>query len=200
MLDPAKIPELLARIASSDESASREFHLSYAERLRRIAWRRGVADQDLEDVVQDVMVAAIRGIQDGTFQERSQLGTWLTGILKNKIADYWRKAEERGSRTVALSGTIESGPYYMPRTIEARVDLDNALEQLPDDHRVILLLNASEGLTTAEIAVLLRRNANTVGRILANAKQRLRAALGTPLVRPAQLPAGEVKNLRDKGD
>ena len=52
--------------------------------------------QDLElakDLVQDTFVAAITKIE--TFEQRSNVRTWLTSILNRKIIDHWRKAETR---------------------------------------------------------------------------------------------------------
>jgi len=47
-------------------------------------------DADLaEDVVQDTLIAALKGA-DG-FSGRSSVRTWLTGILKHKIVDAIRK-------------------------------------------------------------------------------------------------------------
>jgi RNA polymerase sigma-70 factor, ECF subfamily len=59
-------------------------------------------DRDLaEDVVQETLLAALEGGK--TFEGRSQLRTWLTGILKHKLIDALRK----GQREVTLAG--ESG-------------------------------------------------------------------------------------------
>jgi RNA polymerase sigma-70 factor (ECF subfamily) len=43
-----------------------------------------------EDVVQETFLAALKGGR--TFEGRSAEKTWLVGILKNKIGDYFRKA------------------------------------------------------------------------------------------------------------
>lgn len=42
-----------------------------------------------EDLVQETFLAALGSIKD--FQRRSSIKTWLTGILKHKIIDYFRK-------------------------------------------------------------------------------------------------------------
>jgi RNA polymerase sigma-70 factor, ECF subfamily len=46
-----------------------------------------------EDLVQDTLLAAWRGRE--SFSASSSERTWLIGILKHKIADYWRRAERR---------------------------------------------------------------------------------------------------------
>lgn len=57
-----------------------------------LAWTsRKVPDPDLaKDLVQDAFLAAYQ--QLGQFKEESSFKTWITGILKFKIADFYRKA------------------------------------------------------------------------------------------------------------
>jgi len=51
-------------------------------------------DIDLsKDLVQDTFVSAITKID--TFENRSNIRTWLTSILNRKIIDHWRRAETR---------------------------------------------------------------------------------------------------------
>jgi RNA polymerase sigma-70 factor (ECF subfamily) len=50
-----------------------------------------------EDLVQDALLAALRGID--RYQGRSTERTWLTGILKNKLLDYFRKVGRETSFT-----------------------------------------------------------------------------------------------------
>ena len=51
-------------------------------------------DIDLsKDLVQDTFLSAITKID--TFENRSNIRTWLTSILNRKIIDHWRKAETR---------------------------------------------------------------------------------------------------------
>jgi RNA polymerase sigma-70 factor (ECF subfamily) len=54
-----------------------------------------------EDAVQETLVAALAG--EASFGGRSNLRTWLTGILKHKIVDFIRKS----SRETAAGGDEE---------------------------------------------------------------------------------------------
>ena len=56
-----------------------------------------------EDAVQEALLAALKG--EASFGGRSNLRTWLTGILKHKIVDAIRRA----SRETAISGDTEGG-------------------------------------------------------------------------------------------
>lgn len=52
---------------------------------------RKVKNTDVEDVVQEAFVSAVKN--DHTFEGRSTKRTWLAGILKHKIYDYYKKKE-----------------------------------------------------------------------------------------------------------
>ena len=68
-----------------DQAQSLETHRKYLLRYALFHLR----DPSLaEDAVQDTLVAALA--QRDRFQGRSQLRTWLTGILKHKIVDLTR--------------------------------------------------------------------------------------------------------------
>lgn len=67
--------------------ATQELH-QHTRYLTAYALRK-VADRALaEDLVQDTLLAALAS--NAPFEGRSQLRTWLTGILKHKIIDHFR--------------------------------------------------------------------------------------------------------------
>src|ERR1051325_10678858 len=57
----------------------------------------GIPSDDASDLVQDVLLIAIREIRSGRFRQDSAIITWLDGILKNKIKDFWRAQNRRRS-------------------------------------------------------------------------------------------------------
>ncbi len=58
--------------------------------LYRYAYLRLRNREAAEDAVQDTLLAALRGRQQ--FSGASAERTWLIGILKHKVSDYWRRA------------------------------------------------------------------------------------------------------------
>jgi len=61
----------------------------YGDYLYRFALYRVYEATVAEDLVQETFLAALGSFKD--FQRRSSIKTWLTGILKHKIIDYFRK-------------------------------------------------------------------------------------------------------------
>ena len=66
--------------------------------LFRYAMMRVSNRETAEDLVQDTLIAAIKGYEN--FEGRSTIKTWLVGILKNKIIDHIRKVSRRGKLEV----------------------------------------------------------------------------------------------------
>lgn len=84
---PNAAPVSSGRIASSDPERWVEEHGDY---LFKFAMARLRDASAAEDLVQDTFLAALKGRQK--FEGRSAERSWLTGILKHKILDRFRKA------------------------------------------------------------------------------------------------------------
>ncbi len=111
----------------------------YAKDLYHFAWQK-VSDVTLaEDLVQDTFLAAAEKIE--TFEGKSHPRTWLIGILKNKIADHYRK-------TLRQAPTLILAPEDLASFFGAndRWKKDNRpqpwgeQEELMDNHAFVLVL------------------------------------------------------------
>jgi RNA polymerase sigma-70 factor (ECF subfamily) len=65
-----------------------------------------------EDAVQETFLAALKGGK--SFAGRSAEKSWLVGILKNKISDYYRKASRETSFTDVEFYSDEEGDQFVP--------------------------------------------------------------------------------------
>ncbi len=161
----------------------------YKARLVWFARVMGVSPEDCADLVQDVFLIAIREIRADHFRRDSSLITWLDGILKNKVKDFWRAQNRRRSLFTTLDPTVSVYPVRWDDDIDVR----GVLGRMPKELRTILLLNETEGLTVEEIAKKLKKRPGTVGRKLAEAKNIFRcrlveARLGALQVRKVRRP------------
>jgi RNA polymerase sigma factor (sigma-70 family) len=160
----------------------------YKARLLWFARIMGVPGQDCADVVQDVFVAAIGEIRSGRFRGDSSLITWMDAILKNKIKDLWRSlARYRGvfAPLESHSGDDEAKQEFAtwaPGQWDEHIDVLGMLDRMPDDLRLVLLMNENEGLTVDEISHRLKKPMGTVGRKLAEAKKLCRDWRHAPAV------------------
>ena len=148
-----------------------------------------------EDLVQEVLLAAIKGI-DG-FSGRSSVRTWLTAILINKIADYWRialrevsleaKQEAEGPDSIEAmfleNGSYASAPQAW-RDPEGSLNdkrffaaLEACMRRLPEAGRRVFLLRELMGLSIEEICKELELSATNCSVLLHRARMRLRGCL-----------------------
>src|SRR3974377_1793442 len=83
----------------------------YGDYLFKYALLRLRDASKAEDVVQETFLAALKGGK--TFEGRSAEKSWLVGILKNKIFDYFRKASRERSFTELEFYTDEENDWFV---------------------------------------------------------------------------------------
>jgi RNA polymerase sigma-70 factor, ECF subfamily len=127
-----------------------------------------------EDLVQDTLLSA--GAHRDDFKEGTNLGAWLTTILRNRFVNIYRK--QRLHREVMGTGQIE-GAVTVPNQDGWAIstDLGNALEQLPEHQRQAVLLVGADGLSLAEAAVICQCEVGTVKSRVSRARERLSTLL-----------------------
>src|SRR5574339_666479 len=92
------IPELPASPASSPRLSDPERWVDeHGDYLFKYALSRLRDPLKAEDAVQETFLAALKGGKN--FEGRSAEKSWLVGILKNKVCDYYRKAGRETSFT-----------------------------------------------------------------------------------------------------
>jgi RNA polymerase sigma-70 factor, ECF subfamily len=135
-------------------------------------------DPDLaQDVAQETFVRALRFYK--SFRNDSAFFTWLYRIAVNLCLDAHRKARVRAMEP--FEGYDESaepedpapGPERMAEMRQLAKHVDVALDTLSANHRAILILRESEGLSYDEISRVLRIPKGTVMSRLFHARTRL---------------------------
>ena len=173
-LEPEELG-LIDQIASGIQDAS-ILEDRYKRRLLWFARVMGIPPDDSSDLVQDVLLVAIREIRSGRFRRDSSIITWLDGILKNKIKDFWRAQNRRRSiftslEPVNVAQFSQRPAMRSPARWDQDIDIRAVLDKMPSELRIILLLNETEGLTVEEISRKLKKRPGTVGRKLAESKR-----------------------------
>jgi len=143
---------LLRRAGDGDEHALRQLFRKYAARIyRHVARILGPDDSDIEDVVQQVFIAALEGV-DG-FDGRSAVSTWLYGIATRRALDASRSRWRRRRWTkLAQFMVFKSTENEPERSLAARTEAEALLAKLAPEQRTVFLLHEVEGYTFAEIS------------------------------------------------
>jgi RNA polymerase sigma factor (sigma-70 family) len=136
--------------------------------------RRRVPDQgDAEDILQDVFYELVQAYR--LLQPIERVGAWLFRVARNRIVDRFRKRESVSSsdlqaisedgETLALEDLLPS-PDAGPEAAYARSllvdELENALDELPDEQRQVFVAHEIEGLSFKQIAAETGVGVNTL--------------------------------------
>lgn len=180
-------PIPLAGLRARDSAALREVVNRHARHLYRAARGMGFSAGDAEDLAQDVFVTFLETIE--RFEGRSEVRTWLFGILHHKAQER-RRAHAREDLTDAVDDVFEGrfkadGSWREPpipadrlvaagQTAEA---LRECLAGLPDQQREVFQLRQLEELSAADVSKMIGCTINHVGVLFHRARIRLRACL-----------------------
>ncbi len=136
----------------------------YRDRVFRVALRMVGDRASAEDVAQDALVSAWRGLAN--FREEAQFSTWLHRIVLNSALNH----VTRRRQDTELTGQEPIDPASQPeQATESRhrdEALRAALSELPFDQRAPLVMYQFEGYTYEQTAEILQVSEATVrGRI-----------------------------------
>ena len=107
-----------------------------------------VPESDADDVTQEIFLSLVRSIE--RFQGGSAFATWFYRIAMNRVADYYRKISLRQRANFSKERNPRA---FDPREwIDSELTLKEALVNLPDKYREILVLRFLEGLSFGDIA------------------------------------------------
>jgi RNA polymerase sigma-70 factor (ECF subfamily) len=129
-----------------------------------------------EELTQDVFVRAWQKL--GAFRGDSAFSTWLYPIAVNTALSERRSRARRGSRFLATDDLEPFDRPERPAGPERALDLERALDRLPDGARAIFVLHDIEGFKHAEIAERTGIATGTSKAQLHRARRLLREALG----------------------
>jgi RNA polymerase sigma-70 factor (ECF subfamily) len=173
---------LVARAQAGDVSAFERLSGAYADRLFMLLLRLLGDRGEAEDVAQEVMLRAWRGI--ARFRGQSSYFTWLYRIAVNEAN---RALEQRGRRPAGVSISADElqlpapaahDPARQAENSELRRALARALGELPPPLRTAIVLRDVEGLSTQEAAEIAGVSQAAFKSRLHQARLRVRAALG----------------------
>ncbi|MGI9410736.1 MAG: RNA polymerase sigma factor [Hyphomicrobiaceae bacterium] len=186
--------DLVEGIAAGDERAITQLVRENSGWMRVVA-ERLLRDPVLaEDCVQEALINAIQKIE--TFAGRASLRTWLHRIVVNSalmklrtqrrlnegsIDELMPTFDGNGCRIEASWQEIETPERILQRAQSCDMVL-RAIERLPEDYRIVLMLRDIEELSTRETADLLDCSENAVKVRLHRARAALKGLL-EPLLR-----------------
>ena len=181
---------LVARVQAGDVDAFETLYKQHAARIYSLASRMAGSPDEGEDLVQEIFLQAYRKL--GSFKGDASVGTWLYRLAVNHCLDFVRSRRAKMGRvtdTLDADGAFE--PVSPRETPLARIDLERAIEQLPEGCREAFVLHDVEGFDHKEVAGMLGIAEGTSKSQVFKARMKLRALLARR--------AGLVSGLRRTG-
>jgi RNA polymerase sigma factor (sigma-70 family) len=133
------------------------------------AWIADTADRDAEDVVQDVIERLFE--RADVTEPVADLSAYLYRSLRNKVIDLYRKPKRAAELPEDLSDVRFEASEEMDRE-EAREALFEAIDELPQAQREVLVATELEGRSFKELA---EEWETPIGTLLARKHRAIRA-------------------------
>jgi RNA polymerase sigma-70 factor (ECF subfamily) len=149
--DPSDL-ELVQRARSGDDAALGALAKRHHAAAYRVALGFVHEDDVAQDVVQDAMLKAFRGL--GGFRADASFRTWLLTITANEAKGALRKKGRRRETALEDAAEVRSeggGPAHDAMVRQEAERARRMLEQLPEKQRLSVTLRVEEGLSFKEI-------------------------------------------------
>jgi RNA polymerase sigma-70 factor (TIGR02960 family) len=207
----------LTRARAGDEEAFRELTDPYRRELQLHIYRIVGSPQDAEDLLQETLLAAWRGLEQ--FEGRASMRAWLYRIATNRSLDALRASRRRPEDTQRMTEMpeptrygeaiwlepfpdvlIEGIPDQAPGP-EARYEAKEAialafivgLQHLPPQQRAVLVLRDVLGFRAAEVADMLETTEASVNSMLRRAREAFEVRLPASGRERAPLPNSKLE-------
>jgi RNA polymerase sigma factor (sigma-70 family) len=142
-------------------------------RLRNFIRRRVADPSDAEDILQEVFYELVETYR--LMKPIEQVGAWLFRVARNRITDLFRKrkpeastndpvAEEEGEFLTLedLLPSRDAGPEAAYARTVLLAELEDALEELPDEQREVFLAHEIEGRSFKDLTAETGLSVNTL--------------------------------------
>lgn len=171
----------LEQLARGDERALTAFYRANVDAFFSFVYRRvDGCHEDAEQITQDTFLSAVSLAH--SFNGTCTFFTWLCGIAKLRIIDFFRHRERQKRIPPDCLLTPDEATlqeFHSGACIEddvlSRIDtarlVDEMLLSLSEDEREALLLHYVEGLTVEEVAALMKRTRRATQRFIMRARK-----------------------------
>lgn len=137
-----RLDQLMASAREGNSAAYRQFLAEAAQRIRARLARKMGADSEVEDLVQESLIAIHE--KRHTLDPGRPVAPWMYAIANYKLIDHWRR---RGRSPIDLDQDTDMA---IAADTLAGMDLESLLDRLPAAQAEAIRLTHIEGLTNRE--------------------------------------------------
>lgn len=180
---------LIDKAKAGDIAAFEQLIECYQRKIYNIALRIVGNYDDANDLAQEVLIRIYKSI--GSFKQQSSFSTWIYRITTNVCLDDIRKRKNR--KVISLDEEIKLDDGEMKRQIvsddllpedvaeksEMRKIVNDAINRLSEEHRIVIVLRDIQGFSYEEISQIVKCPEGTVKSRINRARQVLKNILQT---------------------
>ena len=130
---------------------------------------------DANEATQETLISVVRNIP--SFRSTAKFSTWLYRIATNAALDEIRKKARRPTNEFNEDTVVPETTKSLEDSLIDNIDIDNALQSLPDEFRIVLVLRDQLGTSYEEISEILGIASGTVKSRIARARQKMKEEL-----------------------
>jgi RNA polymerase sigma-70 factor, ECF subfamily len=183
-IQPAEAPEfvsderwLVTSVLGKDRKATAEFVDRCADWVYPFLRRRLVPRPDvMEDILQEILLAAWQALP--TYRGDSSLQSWILGIARHKIDDYYRRRiREDDIREEEDSAPEPSTTPMLEQQLDSAAQQEKVrktLFSIPETYALALLARYRDEKSVREMAQLSGKTEKAMERLLARARENFR--------------------------
>lgn len=164
MIEGHSDSELVELVRGGDVAAFGEIISRYSEKAHNLAMRITRSQEDAEEVLQDVFVTVFNKID--SFKGESAFSSWLYRITVNTSFMKLRKRKQAAAVSLEeITPSVKESwvanrsdscdVNYLCSRHELRDELDQAVQRLPEEYRIIFVLRDVDGLSNQEVGEIL---------------------------------------------
>ena len=186
--EPVDDHELVAAARRGDRDAFRTLFERYHRRAYALAFGVVRHQDDVFDIVQDAFIKAHKYLDK--FEGNSSFYTWLYRIVMNLAIDHLRKHrrvkpveldeshfDEAAGDDSLLPKILGGNPGRALMDKQIRGRIDQALGELSDNHRAVLIMRELEGMSYEEMAQAMGCSKGTIMSRLFHARKNMQRQL-----------------------
>ena len=165
---------LLERFRAGEQAAFDTLLNKYMKAVYNLTYSFCGNAQDAEDLSQEAWVKAYHNLK--TFEARASFYTWLRKIVVNHCLNFLQVRRRHFTFSANDAQPVADDPPPEPNH-ETRLDMQNAIQMLPDNHKMTVILRYYENLSYEEIAQTMRCSTGTVMSRLHYARKKIKETL-----------------------
>lgn len=180
--DRTALTPLIDSAARGDKTAFEQIMVHSEQRVMAMTWRMLGNEADARDAAQEVFLRVYKYL--GRFRRDQDFFAWLYGITMNVCRDFLKKRQTDTARFVSFGDEVNKSAFEIA-TEEADAEslavrsqqrelIAKAIAALPFKERASIVLRDVEGLSTEEVAEIMKSSATTVRSQISSARKKIR--------------------------